>query len=160
LLRQKARDAVIVPEREGLQRLFSLKQEFPDEWYRFLHPAGETSSATLDLGVERFPFRYRTREIDISEVQVYVNPRVEVTAELPLDLSLTAPGDEPNFAADQVVLNGTLGSLRSGSKAYSGKGPGTWRLSAAPLGASSLADTISDVTILCRYSVSALQVAP
>ena len=156
LLWQKARDAVIVPERDGLQRLFSLKHEFPNEWYHFLHPTDGTSAVTLDLGTERFPFRFRGRSIDITEVELFVKPRTDDASDLAVDLSLTAPDDEPNAAADHVDLTGTLGSLRSGSKAYSGKGPGKWTLRASPLGAESLADTIGDVAVLCRYGVSAL----
>jgi hypothetical protein len=155
LLWQRARDAVVVPERDGLQRLFSLKTEFPNEWYLFLHPNDGASAVTLDLGTDRFPFRFRNRDIEITEMEVFVKPRSD-GADPQVDLSLTAPDDEPNPATDHVDLAGTLGSLRSGTKSYSAKGPGKWTLSGVPVGPQSLADTVGDLSILCRYSVSAL----
>jgi hypothetical protein len=133
----------------------SLKTEFPNEWYLFLHPNDGISAVTLDLGTERFPFRFRNRDIEITEMEIFVKPRMD-GPDLQVDLSLTAPEDEPNAGTDHVELSGTLGSLRSGSKAYSAKGPGKWRLSGAALGAGGLADTVGDLSILCRYSGSAL----
>jgi hypothetical protein len=154
LLGQRAREAVIAPEQSG-ERLFSLKHDFPNEWYHLLHPTGSTSSVTLDMRVERFPFQFRDREIEITEVELFVKPRVGV-ADPQVALHLTAPADEPNEQADAVELTGALGSLLSGSKPYTSKGPGAWALRASPLGAASLADTMGDIAILCHYSVSAV----
>ena len=45
---QKARDATLnIPSQDGLHRLFSVRNEFSNDWYRFLHIA---EPATQHLG--------------------------------------------------------------------------------------------------------------
>src|SRR5437016_2732360 len=39
-----ASSAVAYPKQSNLQRLFSLRHEFPTEWYKFLHPADTATS--------------------------------------------------------------------------------------------------------------------
>jgi len=57
-----------------LRRLFSLKHEFPTEWYKFLNPAdtATTQSMQIALGPERFPFQYRQKKIQISQVELFL----------------------------------------------------------------------------------------
>ena len=57
-----------------LRRLFSLKHEFPTEWYKFMNPAdtATTQSMQITLGPERFPFQYRRMKIQISEVELFL----------------------------------------------------------------------------------------
>ncbi len=63
-----------LPKQEKLLRLFSLKHEFSNEWYRFLHPADKADKQTLqlDLTQERFPFQFRGRTIEISQVELFL----------------------------------------------------------------------------------------
>jgi Tc toxin complex TcA C-terminal TcB-binding domain len=60
------------PMRNNLQRVFSLKHEFPTEWYKFLNPAetAPAQSMAIALGNERFPFQYRNKTINISQVEI------------------------------------------------------------------------------------------
>lgn len=53
-----------------LARLFSLRQEFPTEWYRFTHPAdGQPQTMSFDLR-GRFPFFTTNRLIEIHRIEL------------------------------------------------------------------------------------------
>jgi hypothetical protein len=73
-LRQAARGAAASQPPAPASRLFSLKHEFPTDWYKFLSPPGSAASQalTLALGIERFPFLYRGRTIKITRVDLYL----------------------------------------------------------------------------------------
>jgi hypothetical protein len=54
---------------KGLARPFSLRHEFPSEWYRFLNPPAGTAGdqiLTLALTEERFPFKPRRNFLSAS----------------------------------------------------------------------------------------------
>jgi hypothetical protein len=54
-------------------RLISLRHEFPAEWARFLSPTDDTAvkqELTVNLPIERFPFRYRGWQLHVREVEV------------------------------------------------------------------------------------------
>jgi len=55
-------------------RLFSLKHEFPADWYRFLNPADTAESQIMQIGltIERFPFQYRGRRISIDQMELFL----------------------------------------------------------------------------------------
>ncbi|HEX4817117.1 MAG TPA: neuraminidase-like domain-containing protein [Nonomuraea sp.] len=54
-------EVALAAGRKGLYRVFDLKREFPDEFYRFLHPANPADDQTFTLGdlTERLPFLTR-----------------------------------------------------------------------------------------------------
>jgi hypothetical protein len=54
-----------------LVRLFSVRHEFPAEWYRFTSsPNGAPTSVTLDLGADRFPYFAHGRPVQIRQARV------------------------------------------------------------------------------------------
>jgi hypothetical protein len=65
-------NGVSFPSQNNLIRFFSLRHEFPTEWYKFLNPlaADTTQTMLLRLSMERFPFRYRGKKIVVSEVDL------------------------------------------------------------------------------------------
>jgi hypothetical protein len=56
-LRQAARSEVIGQPQDGLLRMFSLKHEFPNDWYRFLHPADTADARACTLTSRKSGFR-------------------------------------------------------------------------------------------------------
>lgn len=58
-----------LPE-QPLLRLFSLKEEFPTEWHRFLHPAAGDQILKVVLGQQRFPFLVQNRAVTVGEITV------------------------------------------------------------------------------------------
>jgi Tc toxin complex TcA C-terminal TcB-binding domain len=65
-------NGVSFPPQNSLVRLFSLRHEFPTEWYKFLNPLAADTAQTMvvALSMERFPFQYRGKKITISEVDL------------------------------------------------------------------------------------------
>jgi hypothetical protein len=66
--------SVASPKQTNLTRLFSLKHEFPTEWYQFMHPASAATSEVMSILLtnERFPFQYRGKKITVSQVQIFL----------------------------------------------------------------------------------------
>jgi hypothetical protein len=200
-LRDLARQNAFLPTRPGqsysgstipfaapqtdLQRLFSLKREFPTEWYKFLNPPEAATSQTMSivLGNDRFPFQYRRMVMKFTEAELflvlkgsqfqadYSNPGSK-----PLVLHLGSPGvsNPPSVTlmSNTPILAGLpYGSIMQPPKpTATGSGPPVWILSVestdipknlqSPVspGGSSPAhlnpDAISDIYLLCHYSVS------
>jgi hypothetical protein len=67
-----AGDQVLFPPQANLARLFSLKHEFPADWYKFLNPIDTATSQGMQVGftIERFPFQYRGRRIQVSSIEL------------------------------------------------------------------------------------------
>jgi hypothetical protein len=73
--RKAQQDALANSDNAPLARFFSLKHEFPTEWYRFLRPSDATTAIqtfSLDLLQERFPFQFRGRTITISQASLFL----------------------------------------------------------------------------------------
>jgi hypothetical protein len=137
-LRDLAKQSALLPTRPGqaysgsttpfatpqtdLQRLFSLKHEFPSEWYKFLNPpdTATSQSMSIGLGVERFPFQYRQKKIQISEVELLLvfksaQFQTDYVAGGPLVLHL-GPPDISNPSSATLTSNlAFLGGLAYGS---------------------------------------------
>jgi hypothetical protein len=108
------------PKQGDLRRLFSLKHEFPTEWYKFLNPAETATSQSMQitLGAERFPFQYRQKKILISEVELFLLFKCapfqsEYSSGNPLVVHLGPPGVA---TAPSVTLTSSLSFL--GGMAY------------------------------------------
>jgi Tc toxin complex TcA C-terminal TcB-binding domain len=65
------------PSQNNLVRFFSLKHEFPTEWYKFLNPLSTdiVQTTMLALTKERFPFQYRSNKISVSQIDVMLKFR-------------------------------------------------------------------------------------
>jgi Tc toxin complex TcA C-terminal TcB-binding domain/ABC toxin N-terminal region/Neuraminidase-like domain/PA14 domain len=103
---------VAIPAQTSATRMFSLRHEFPSDWYNFLNSQASSPdlSMTLNLTQERFPFRYRGRKIQIYQLDLFLifrdlnNPAVYTADGTPLGdyaakgaagalvLSVTPPG--------------------------------------------------------------------
>jgi hypothetical protein len=59
-------------KQQGLARIFSLRHEFPTEWYRFLNPIDTASSWELQFQMtpDRFPLQFRGRTIQINSAEI------------------------------------------------------------------------------------------
>jgi hypothetical protein len=197
-LRDLARQTALLPTRPGqaysgsttsfatpqtdLQRLLSLTREFPSEWYKFLNPPDTATSQSMSivLGVERFPFQYRKKKIQITEVELFIVFKTQFQGDYsggtPLVLHLGSPGISNPPSATLTSSPGLLGGLGYGSIAQPPQPAGTppmWVLSAGSTdiakidktlqnvvstGGNSYAhlnpDAINEVLLLCHYSIS------
>jgi hypothetical protein len=75
--RQTLQQLITDAQNTPLARLFSLKHEFSNEWYRFLHPTDSAPGneilydLQLDLTRERFPFQFRGK-ITLNELTLFL----------------------------------------------------------------------------------------
>jgi hypothetical protein len=121
----------------GLSRLFSLRHEFPTEWYRFLNQvdrADGSQSLEFKLTHDRFPLPFRDRTIRINGADVFLKLKdvsdpaafdepgntqhtalgAYMTSTRPLTLSIVAPPPSVGAATPQafpLVLNSAESSL-------------------------------------------------
>jgi hypothetical protein len=114
--------SVAFPKQTNLTRFFSLKHEFPTEWYQFMHPAPAAPSEVMAIPLtnERFPFQYRGKKITISQAQIFlqfkaVYPALINSASTPLadygSSSLAFSLTPPSATASNSSLATSLGVL-------------------------------------------------
>jgi len=145
----------------GLHQPFSARHEFPTEFHRFLHPAGEAEPQTLaiNLAQNRFPYMFQDRNIGVDQVHIFVRlaDEIENPDAAGTEFSLFHPGGEEPVdlgaaASFGNVLQVSIGNLNSG--------PGEWSLSVSSVG-DGLADessqlnpnAIADITFILHYAV-------
>ena len=150
--------AVLSAEQAGLARSFSLRHEFPSDWYRFLNPpagAAGDQSMRVDIDKTRFPFLLQSRTITIGRVNVFVKVKQGFTTAYnanTLKVSLQ-PGTTAAVALTLTPWNGLLRGERAA-------GPlGDWTLTGwrdIGNGTHLRVDpqAIEDVVIVCAYTVS------
>lgn len=159
-LRQKAKEywAKVVADSENapLARLFSLKHEFPTEWYR-LRTVAEANGEhiqTIALTRDRFPLLLQRGAITIGQIDLFGVPKPSTNpTKLP---ALRTP--RPDEALVELTAGAPLKPLlhQTGvvqvivkdSAAQAG-----WRLSVAPADVAASLDQLDDMLIVCHYSV-------
>jgi hypothetical protein len=170
----RAPAAAELSEAPPARRLFSARHDFPDAWYRFLHPPAAQADASLDLplAAERFPFTPGRTGVTITAIKVVVIPAGTWSAD-GLQATLTpspdAPGAvaaDPNpgrFAADEEAADLPACTYQPGSRRV----PERYRLRVLrPAGTSDLVqagsasdpvrvrpDRWHDVIVICTYQV-------
>ena len=168
--------AVFPKNQINLLRYFSLRHEYPTEWYKFLHPptGGTAASASMqiNLGRERFPFQYRRSTITINQAEIIVVPKTAAPSSgsvapqgagsAPSSFSLTIPTAPPTAPPQPVSLTQQPGPAQPGQPMcfYTKSppapasppqgGPVTWVL------ASSGGDPsqVFDIFLVCQYSAN------
>ena len=106
----------------GLQlwRMFSLKHEFPTEWYSMLHPSSGVQQVGLQIDNNRFPFFAQGRDIQVKTVHLYgtVNTADDYTITLAsasgagtMQTLLLTDGDQYHDSKDVSGLNYQLGQF-------------------------------------------------
>ena len=103
----------VVEKENGLQRMFSARQEFSSQWHAFLHPVETAENHTLIFSVTKdlFPSFLQGKNGEIQKVALILilESDIETTAGDGLTILLTPPGEQPQtltFAPDP-----TLGDL-------------------------------------------------
>lgn len=160
------------PAQAARDRLFSLKHEFPTEWYGLLHP----SNASAGYGqmpvwtvTDRFPFQYRGRKILVTGISAFALLRSGATAPDSLSIylvnaSLSAPHGTPPTPPSNL---GTQVSLKPdtlyGTRTLYGVIPAPcspvtvphlWWLSIAQSDLNTLLDSVEDFFLLIQYKVA------
>jgi hypothetical protein len=147
LLRQKAKDAPKQIQSEPSPRLFSMKHEFPNEWYAFL----TTQTLEFKLAQERFPFQLRGKEITVNKMELFLlikddANQKELEGKIVINLN-PAPIDSVDLLPDR-----NLGGVFSAQVSEIDKDiSNTWKLAITD-NAGLDKKVIEDLIILCHYS--------
>jgi hypothetical protein len=133
------------PSQPNLQRLFSLRHEFPTEWYKFLNPPAAATSSTMSIGLtqDRFPFQYRNSTITIAKVEFAILGAGSLT------LQLQPPGASGMLSPVSFSPNVFSGALYGCIAMTPAAIIGVWILQA-----SGLPPTIDDILMICDYSAT------
>jgi hypothetical protein len=116
------------------------RAQFPDAWYRFLHPAADQTEAvlTLPLAKDQLPFLPGADPLVITQVEVLWKWNALAGGAGSLPLTITAP--KASDPAISVTLPHTFGAPVGGLGHATAPdpigtvtaSPGTWRLNVAP----------------------------
>jgi hypothetical protein len=136
----------------GLMQLFSLKHEFPTEWYAFLNqPDANTGDQTCNLQIDtnRLPFFVSQANAKIISVSLFADANIAMP-----QLHLTSAGNitNNNFSFAPDPLFGTLQKSNPGAQSWGNNTLGLWKI-IKPGNPQLTANDIKDMYVLIHYSV-------
>jgi len=173
LLKRAAQDSLIgsvnalAANTAGFNRLFSLKQEFPTEWYRFAKTAGAQNprSEDLSLSLRRFPFLFTGKgtALSITSLAIFVMPSSVATRRVPLPDTLRVA--EPGAAAGAVLQS--VGDVSIGpllGKSFAANAirvtekdeDAKWKLILPAADVGAFQRDVEDLLIVINYSLAAV----
>jgi SepF-like predicted cell division protein (DUF552 family)/predicted kinase len=154
-------DAFKETEKTPLSRLFSTKHEFPTEWHQFLHSALPTATLELDLSLERFPFQFRGKKLEIQKVELFLplkeGKKPATTAPLTISLKSASGTADEKALTSSPSLNGIphvmIEDNAVPNEVKSGEGA-AWSLTVDATKLKQVQDAIADLFIVCHYTVT------
>ena len=145
----------------GLTRMFSLRRDFPTEWYRLTNPDDDTATATVELAIgrNRFPYLFRDVRVGmtINGVDAYAVPAFDVDdPEFPGFVSLLPPGEtDPLEWEDGTTIGPLVGKSAEANVAVThAEQSAIWRIEVAQEDVASLKDDFTDLLLVFRYTLS------
>lgn len=157
---KKLNDLALAESRCGLFRVFDLKREYSDKWYKFLHPANpaDDQALVLDDLPDRLP--YFTRSFTTKKVK-----QIELVAQMKDDATykvMLSPLGTTEADLLPLKLDTTYQGLHRASKNLTGSeiNFGAWTLklqleSADPNDFKSLpADAIEELFLIINYTIA------
>jgi hypothetical protein len=151
---QSAVNNMLVSQKDkGLMRIFSVRNEFPTEWYAFLNPASASDDQVLSLNLspDRFPYFAASGNISIKTV--------ELVADNSNNPALTAVNNVQVVSPANVKLTGSLqqagyGNFPTASFGFSNQKEGLWQVINSHTNNSPLtSDTVKDMVLIIHYSL-------
>jgi hypothetical protein len=158
------------PKQTGRDRLFSLRHEFPTDWYVLFNPPSadaQYGQMPVCLTSDRFPYQYRGRNVQVTGLQVFAMSEPGAVPPASLSVFLTnaapppgasppappaSPGAEVKLTPDTLYGTNTLyGTLMPASPVAV---PQVWWLSIASADLSTVADFAEDLFVLVQYRVT------
>jgi peptidoglycan hydrolase-like protein with peptidoglycan-binding domain len=155
---KKMNTLALAESRQGLFRVFDLKREYPDKWYRFLHPAnpGDDQQLVLDHLPDRLP--YFTRQFaqkKVHGIQIVARMKDTQTYQILLSPLGTAQSDWLTLQPGS-----TYQGLDEVSKDLSGNEVDldTWTLKLKQDGAADFkslpADAVEELFLIINYTIA------
>ena len=132
----------------GLFRLFSMKQEFPGEFYRLLHPAGDEQTTMLNILPQHFPYILREqvleRKIQLTSATVFLQPKEGKTIDTS-GLTLSIKG------VNAGSWTASHGDLQEAPVSLTGDPIGVWEINAGVDGLDK--EVVKDIFLLLNYTI-------
>lgn len=112
----------------GLTKMFSLKQEFSNEWYKFLNPPAdqEGQNTEISLNADRFPQMFQNYEIGIVKVDMVMVLYDTANSEN-IKIKLTSPNS--NVISFSLSKNTELENQLHTSMSTLNEATGNWKIS-------------------------------
>jgi hypothetical protein len=142
----------------GLMRLISVRQEFPNEWRRLLATAGTAADRGQPLAIakSRFPFLLQRVDLEIRRIDIMVAPAAGAALEALPDLSITMP----DGTGAELVNSGPIGPLlvrtaecTVGVAELDDDARWTLTLGSSAAAVAQFREQVADVLLLCHYRV-------
>lgn len=140
-------------------RLFSLRHEFPTEWYRLQSVADGNGDhvQTFVLDKQRFPFVFQGhRRITVQAIELFALPKDNTSPTLAL--TLTSPDGQPVL----LLADAKIGPLihKKAATSVEVRQPGAsgteadWTIKVSKADVVSSLESTEDLLLLCHYSVT------
>ena len=127
-------------------QLIDARAQFPDAWYRFLHPTSADPDAvlTLPLAEDQLAFLQGANPLRITQVDVLSRWSRTVTGAPTLPLVLAAPGMSPPSANLSLAEAPSVGGLGNQTLSKLTASPGAWTLTLLTSDVNGLAPSLVD----------------
>lgn len=137
----------------ALQRVFSMRHEFPNEWNAFLQSKREKpTDLTLDASSERFPYLFRGMTKTIRGVHLFIKAKEDQSVEN-ATVEIASPDEKTVSLQWGAAWDVEPKELRVAQTAEEGEwGPGEWTINVT--NASFSAETVEDLMVLMSYTVA------
>jgi hypothetical protein len=155
---KKMNDLALAESRRGLFHLFDIKREYPDKWYRFLHPANpaDDQAIVLDDLADRLPyFTHDFTTKKVRQIELVAQMKDAATYKVLLSPLGETPADLLSLAPDTTydALHRALKDLTGSEIDFS-----AWTLKLQADGAADFkslpADAISEMLLILNYTVA------
>jgi hypothetical protein len=127
----------------GLLRLFSLKYDFPEAFYKLLNGTDTIQIANLDVTKNHFPYIFANKDLSLVKGTVYVKPLSShtITDGFSVKLNTQSILSWSNFPGDV--------SIKEGSIPLTGNPVTSWTIEVAGL----KKEDVDDLLILIQYRI-------
>ena len=118
---------VLGSDSAGLSRMFSIKNEFSNEWYRFLNPPADQNgqNARLVIDQPKFPYVFQPFDITVTKTEIILVLN-DVSQADTFTMTLVPPGTSPIEV--QLTKNENLGGQLSTIVELAGVSLGEWQV--------------------------------
>jgi hypothetical protein len=155
----------------GLARLFSLKQEFPTQWYRLTHAGGAAGarSELIALAKQRFPFLFSGADIGltIERIDLCIVPTAGTTAQDATEFPTVFLPKKSAAAAEEQATSapsnpiGNLPAQKLTTRYADGSAVAIadaeeraqWRVEVAAADVAGFRQRVADIFFVCHYGV-------
>ncbi|CAN5845087.1 hypothetical protein BH18ACI4_BH18ACI4_08600 [soil metagenome] len=143
-------------------RLFSLKHEFPTEWYQFTQGDGPFTG-TFTLTKNRFPFLFRGKKLTAGKVSLYVVLKSGANADAASALAIKLKTPRTAEADAELVkfglkdkwlgINAPKNTVDAAQEIKVAPEDAKWILTTDTPNSRLLAENVDDLLLVCEYSV-------